>query len=727
MYAENLYIALYDAARGAINFPYYVDTVESDIPDPRVWEPFGVGNARGSTAYVLRTGQPALITPGGFRDLVARGEVELVGVLADGDWLGVPLTAEGETLGVLVVQSYTAENRYTEGDRDLLAFVGRHVGIALSRVRTVEEARQRNAELAVVNEIGQALARQLEFDAIVDLIGERVRAIFEAPNMFVALVDEANGLITFPYEMSAGERIRTDPLRIGEGLSSRVIRDRRPLRTDTMAEAIPLGVVVTGTVAESWLGVPIVTGDRVLGLLALESTEPYAFDDADERLLATVASSMGVALENARLFDETKRLLTETGERNAELAVINEIGQALSRQLEFDAIIHLVGERVREMFDVRSIFIALHDPVDEPHHVAVRHRRGRAVPSRSPAARGGADVHGDQGEAAPPRRDCRGAGGRRSAPDRRHGHAVVARRADQRREPASSASSAWRASRLTRSPRRTNDCSPPSRRAWAWRSRTPACSTRRNACSPRRTSGPPSWRSSTRSRTGLAVADRHAGDVRRRRGPGARPVRRPGGRHRDRRPCLRDRHLRVHDRTRCPVPRGDDPAHRDPQARRRDGAALPRQREPRGVGEAVRAARRPVRRGAPVGAVRAPDRARRGDRRDLAPEHRPRACVLGLRRPRADDARRQPERVARERPPDPRDAPAGDRAGDGQRDRPGAGEPARPRPDVRAGRRPDARHVLGRPRVRGDARRRDGPHRVRLLHAKAASAAPNRA
>ena len=55
---------------------------------------------------------------------------------------------------------------------------------------------------------------------------------------------------------------------------------------------------------------------------------------------------MGVALENARLFDETKRLLAETDQRAAELAIINEIGAALAKQLDFEAIIELVGERL---------------------------------------------------------------------------------------------------------------------------------------------------------------------------------------------------------------------------------------------------------------------------------------------------------------------------------------------------------------------------------------------
>ena len=361
MRAENFYIALYDEARGTINFPYYVDTVDLDIPDPARWEPFGVGNARGSTAYVLRTGRPALLTPAAHRKLVASGEIDQVGVLADGDWLGVPLAAEGRTLGVLVVQGYSPTDTYTEADRDLLSFVGQHVGIALSRVRATDEARHRDAELALVNEIGDALTRQLDYEAIVELIGERLNARFNPPSMFIATYDRATGMISFPYETDEGERIRSESFAIGPGLTSRVIRDRAPLRLRTSAEIAELGAILSGTNAESWLGVPILTGDEVLGVIALESLAEDAFDAATERLLATLATSMGAALENARLFDETKRLLGEADQRAAELTVINEIGEALARQLDFNAIIDLVGERVSGIFTAQNMFIGIFD------------------------------------------------------------------------------------------------------------------------------------------------------------------------------------------------------------------------------------------------------------------------------------------------------------------------------------------------------------------------------
>ena len=67
MDASNFYIALYDDDREMINFPYYVDEVDTDVPDPDVWEPFGVGNARGATAYVLRTREPLRTDAAGLR------------------------------------------------------------------------------------------------------------------------------------------------------------------------------------------------------------------------------------------------------------------------------------------------------------------------------------------------------------------------------------------------------------------------------------------------------------------------------------------------------------------------------------------------------------------------------------------------------------------------------------------------------------------------------------
>ncbi len=383
MYAENFYIALYDAERERMNYPYFVDVTDPDIPDPNAWEPFGVGQARGVTAYALRLGEPLIMDPAMYQRLIEAGEIEKLGVTTqDSSWLGVPLRAEGRTLGMLVVQSYSPEHQYTEADRDLLASVGQHVASALTRARAIEETRQRNEELGLVNEIGLALARQLDFGAIITLVGDRIRAIFQVETGGIALFDAASNTIAQPYFIDQGQRLSSASMPLGPGLTSHVITTGSPLRLNTSKESEGLGAIVVGSdEAESWLGVPILAGDRVLGVISLERVPPFAFSESDERLLSTLASSMGVALENARLFDETKRLLAETDARAAELAIVNTVQQGLAERVDIRSMYDLVGDKITEIFDVHGVDVERFDPTTRTIYFEYTVERGERLPA----------------------------------------------------------------------------------------------------------------------------------------------------------------------------------------------------------------------------------------------------------------------------------------------------------------------------------------------------------
>src|SRR5205814_3895484 len=97
MPAKNFYIALYDAASDLLTFPYYVDEYDSDFPSKRP--------GKGLTEYVLRTGEPLLVTPEVQAELERRGQVELIGAPSI-DWVGVPLKIGDRPIGVLVAQTY---------------------------------------------------------------------------------------------------------------------------------------------------------------------------------------------------------------------------------------------------------------------------------------------------------------------------------------------------------------------------------------------------------------------------------------------------------------------------------------------------------------------------------------------------------------------------------------------------------------------------------------------
>ena len=124
----------------------------------------------------------------------------------------------------------------------------------------------------------------------------------------------------------------------------------------------------------------ILGGERGSVSIALENYErENAFGESEVRLLSTVAASMGVALENARLFDETQRLLKETEQRAAELAVINRIQEGMAAELDFQAIVDLVGDKLREVFKTGEIGIRWYDAATEPGALPLRVRAWRAA------------------------------------------------------------------------------------------------------------------------------------------------------------------------------------------------------------------------------------------------------------------------------------------------------------------------------------------------------------
>lgn len=131
--AENFYIALYDPDKKTISFPYYVD----EYDEPPAPQPIG----RGYTEYVLFHGEPLHATPQKSEELEKSGEVVLIGAPA-ADWLGVPLRIGGQTIGVMVVQTYVAGAVYKEEEQDILTFVSGQAALAIERKRSEKALRQ---------------------------------------------------------------------------------------------------------------------------------------------------------------------------------------------------------------------------------------------------------------------------------------------------------------------------------------------------------------------------------------------------------------------------------------------------------------------------------------------------------------------------------------------------------------------------------------------------------
>jgi GAF domain-containing protein len=244
------------------------------------------------------------------------------------------------------------------------------MGVALENARLfaetqrlLEETRQRASELGVINRIQEGLASKLDTQAIIDLVGDKVTEIFGSARWSVS--DQAAGcFLPLVSPAPAGGRGGAS----GEGLVRSFCG--QPLLFST-GGAVAGGISAllhgpAGKQVESILAVPMITGDQATGAISVQSYSPHAYNEGHIRLLSTLTASMGVSLQNAHLFAETERLLEESRQSAAELAIINSVSEAMSSQLDVGAIIRTVGDQVPGQLQAETATIQLYDPRNQP-------------------------------------------------------------------------------------------------------------------------------------------------------------------------------------------------------------------------------------------------------------------------------------------------------------------------------------------------------------------------
>jgi len=368
MYARNFYVTLYDPATQVITSPYFADEAGDLPPPPSKLEDY----SKSLRAHVLRTGETLHLSGMEIEQGKQSGKYTPQGTMAV-DWVGVPLKMSGQVIGMLTIQSYRKGIRYGDPDVQLLEFVAQHIAVALTRARAIDETRQRNAELQIINSVQEGLASKLDLQAIYDLIGEKVREVFNVQVIDIVAYDPEANLIFMPYSYEKGDRSVFSP-REPYGIRLHVIKARQPLLINENFVDLAAqynNPLLTGVWPKSALFVPLVVEGRVKGIISIQDLDrENAFTVTDMRLLQTLANSMSVAIENARLFDETQRLLRETEARNAELAIINSVQQGLASKLELQAIYDLVGDKLHEIF--RSQVVAI-GSLDRPANLMHLH------------------------------------------------------------------------------------------------------------------------------------------------------------------------------------------------------------------------------------------------------------------------------------------------------------------------------------------------------------------
>jgi len=372
MYAENFLIALYNAERETLRFIYFADTCDPNSFNPD--EEIPVAGVRGSlTLEVIHGGRPLM---GPTCELLSTSQISDEQSLGPdaADWLGVPMLAGGQVRGAVVVQSYDQPGRYSDDDRDLLAFVAQHILTALVRKQAHEELERRvedrtRALTAEVRERQRGEKLQAALYAIADLASSelamremlrRVHAVvgslMYAENFYIALYNAERQTLRFIYFADAKDPGMYDPEvelpteRMSSSITLGLIRYGRavhgPARRVAELMDVPGGIGL-GTPAEDFLGVPMVEDGMVRGAVVVQSYDAAVhYTEEDGALLGYVAKHILTALARKqaqaelerRVADRTRELGVAVTELRAQIGERERIEQKLVYENLHDAL-----------------------------------------------------------------------------------------------------------------------------------------------------------------------------------------------------------------------------------------------------------------------------------------------------------------------------------------------------------------------------------------------------
>jgi GAF domain-containing protein len=364
--ATNFYIATYDGGE-----EWSLDyQIEHGQLQPAARHRLGGG----FTSHILQTRQPILIrSPQENLTFHDQQQLPKIGETAK-SWMGVPLIVGGSIIGVMGIQSYEQEGLYSEQDVALFSTIGTQVAATIQNARLFQEARQRAAELAALNELSQTLAAQLNVKQVLHEVWQGVSRLLDTTNFYIALYDREREEVSFPVNASESALDKAiEVMPANQGLTGYILRTRQPLLiTEDAAQHVKeLGLENVGGNSQSYLGVPVMLGDQLLGVMAIQSyTRTRLYNEHDQRLMTAIAGQAAIALQNARLFERIQQ-------NTRELAALNALGQAVSQQTEVEQVLEVTYQQLQPLVRVDAFFAALYDRDSDTISFPVVYDEGR--------------------------------------------------------------------------------------------------------------------------------------------------------------------------------------------------------------------------------------------------------------------------------------------------------------------------------------------------------------
>ena len=298
--------AIYDEQTASIQIPYMHEEGEM-----RQLESFPLGE--GLTSILLRNKKPLLIMEDAEEQTKKLG-AKVVGKPAK-SWMGAPMMVDNKAIGALILQDLENEKAFNQSHLQYLDSLAKQVSKIVYNAQSLDDARKQNTKIQAAAEIARDISSALNLDELLLKAVNLIRERFNFYHAGVFLVDHAgNNVIIREATGEAGAQMKrlghkhaigsksTVGFVAGQGeqlvindISKDVTHKHNPLLPDTKAE----------------VAIPMKIGERIVGVLDIQSTVPYSFNPNDLNTFQVLADQLAIAVNNTELFAETQEHLSQ--------------------------------------------------------------------------------------------------------------------------------------------------------------------------------------------------------------------------------------------------------------------------------------------------------------------------------------------------------------------------------------------------------------------------------
>ena len=316
--------------------------------------------------------------PGYLVDVFHTGKPQIVNELPEGigpgarNALACPLNTRQRTLGVLHLLNQRG-GPFNTGQQEIAQAIANQIAVSMSSAQMFAAERHRAHLMSQVNRISQELYATLDTQTLLRKTAQNIYDVFGHDAIYVMLLDQARETIWVSAGVTSSPKLEMSQqasFPANQGIVGRAIREGQTqlvpdLRLDP--DYPPQG---RHHFLQSCLVIPLRRGDEPVGALDILSSKLNAFSDLERDALETLAIQVSIALENARLYDETRRRLQQQ-------QIVYQIGRDLSAILDSTELAQAMAQRMNQALNTSNCLVWLHETQHNILHVAAENRIGQ--------------------------------------------------------------------------------------------------------------------------------------------------------------------------------------------------------------------------------------------------------------------------------------------------------------------------------------------------------------